>query len=131
MEVFRLIISCIADLIICFIYTFLGYFLMHNPPKRGNKIYAGYMSKYAKKSPEAWSFAQSYAGRKMFYTGIIALAVLLPVYIIVRQNTSADDFYNIRYVFLMLQVLPSFVIRIMTESALRKRFNIDGTAKIS
>lgn len=127
MEAFRLIISCIADLIICFLYIVTGLCLMYNPPKEVNSLY-GYMSKYAKKSPEAWSFAQNYMGRCLFRFGIITLILLVPVYFVISRQ---DNFQDLRYILLIVQLIIGLIARAITETALRKKFNPDGTIKTS
>lgn len=125
MEALKEIVLCLCTLFLCPMYIIWGLFLMNNPPKEINSLY-GYMSKMSKKSPEAWSFAQSYAGKRIFWSGIITLILLLPVYFIFF---NAENFHNVRYILLILQVIPSFIARGITEKALRDNFNLDGTVK--
>ncbi len=99
-----------------------------SPPKEINMAY-GYRTTWSMKNQNTWNFAHSYAGKIWFYTGV-PLAVTSVVFLTIFRNLVLDELGDIVLIITAFQIVCIFLPIPLTEIALRKKFNKDGSKKI-
>lgn len=94
-----------------------------HPPKEINSFY-GYRTTRSMASQEAWDFAHHYSG-KVFFTCGAVLLLLSPLAVILGGSQITTVFMAL----MGLQLLCLAGTIPLTEAALRKNFEKDGTPK--
>lgn len=124
------IFMLIMCLIIPIIIVPIGKIFEKSPPKNINAI-IGYRTAMSMKNMETWIFAHKYSGRLLFILGLLSLPLtIIPMIFIINTSMSLIAVIGsvIMFAVMIFIFLPTIV---MTEKALNKYFNKDGTHKSS
>ena len=93
-------------------------------PKNINSL-AGYRTRLAMKNPDTWRFANDYFGKGILCTGIISLIGSLAVlFVSMASDSIAVQTGGFWVCFICIIIL--FIPIVLTESALRKKFDKNG-----
>jgi len=96
-------------------------------PKNIN-YWAGYRTRLALKNPDTWRFANDYFGKGILYTGIISLVgSLVVLFMAMTSDSIAVQTGGFWVCFICIIII--FIPIILTESALRKKFDKNGERK--
>ncbi len=111
------VVLLVSNVIVNGLIIFFGFLLYKHPPNFVNIVY-GYRTKRSMASEEAWDFAQRYAGKLMFYWGLISLVISsLGIYFTYSINEWLDTGF-------MMLCAPGFIFIICkTEKQLKKKFD--------
>lgn len=96
--------------------------LMLRTPMEINSFY-GYKSRLSGLSIDAWEFANKYAGKLLLFSGIGTLFLSV---ILICVFMKAASFPYVVLALILLQLIPVFVVVLLTESALRRKFDEHG-----
>ena len=104
-----------------------GAIMTKHHPKEINSL-LGYRTARSMQNMDTWKFAHSYCGRIWWKIGLITfiLTVLshLPFY-----SSNEDIIGTVSLVTVMIQLIILFIPIFITENALKKTFNEDGTRR--
>lgn len=87
----------------------------------------GYRSKMSKKNLDTWNFAQHYS--TVCFMKVLTIVFLALILVTIFLFVTGVMYYEgtIYIVISSLFFLPLIIVRILTEKALKKNFNKDGT----
>jgi uncharacterized membrane protein len=114
--------AMIYTLVITFLVIGFGLLMMLRTPKEINSVY-GYRSRMSGICGDTWDFANRYAGKLLLYSGIGTL-VFSFILIIVFKN--AESFPYVVLALIFIQLIPVFVVVLLTEIALKQKFDEHG-----
>ena len=104
-----------------------GWLLWRHTPKTIQWVY-GYRTALSMKNESTWRFANQYAGRLMWRGGLVMLPVsalaMLPVW-----GREADTVGLAGGALTAVQLIALLAVIPLTERALRRRFDRDGSPK--
>ena len=117
----------ICDLLVPITMFVGGIIMAKHHPKEINSL-LGYRTARSMQNMDTWKFAHSYCGRIWWKIGLITfiLTVLshLPFY-----SSNEDIIGTVSLVTVMIQLIILFIPIFITENALKKTFNEDGTRR--
>ena len=117
----------ICDLLVPITMFIGGAIMTKHHPKEINSL-LGYRTARSMQNMDTWKFAHSYCGRIWWKIGLITfiLTVLshLPFY-----HSNEDIIGIVSLVTVMIQLIILFIPIFITENALKKTFNEDGTRR--
>lgn len=121
------IFMMIMNLLIPFAMIGFGAVFSKNAPKEINQIY-GYRTSMSMKSRETWEFAHRYFGKIWFLLGWILLPITVIAMLFVwGKDTDIVGLYG--GVVCVVQCIWMIVPIILTEFALRKKFDLNGVPR--
>ena len=104
-----------------------GAIMTKHHPKEINSL-LGYRTARSMQNMDTWKFAHSYCGRIWWKIGLITLIITvlshLPFY-----HSNEDIIGIVSLVTVMIQLIILFIPIFITENALKKTFNEDGTRR--
>lgn len=104
-----------------------GYRMWKHCPHKINPI-SGYSTKRSMKNMDTWKFAHNYCGRLCWKAGWI-LAILTALVQLPFTNSSVDEIGFFSLVIISVQAVTLLLSIILTENALKKIFNDDGSLR--
>lgn len=121
------IFMLIMNLLIPLALVILGAYFRKNTPKNINQLF-GYRTVRSMKNKDTWSFAHKYFGKVWIITGLILLpmAVVAMLPLLGKDNETVGIFGS---VICVVETIPLLISIALTENALKKNFNNDGTKK--
>lgn len=121
------IFMLIMNLLIPLALVILGAYFRKNTPKNINHLF-GYRTVRSMKNKDTWSFAHKYFGKVWIITGLILLpmAVVAMLPLLGKDNETVGIFGS---VICVVEMIPLLISIALTENALKKNFNNDGTKK--
>ena len=121
------IMLMVITILFCVVFIIAGFIIWKFPPAYKG---LGYHTDMSEKNPATWRFAQVYCGRTMFISFLPALALSAAAELIgFFAGLSDSDFTTLSVVVIAVQVMLVFVVIVMTEKALRERFDKNGNPK--
>ena len=116
-----------TNLLIPLIMVLFGLYFVKKAPKNINYIF-GYRTDMSMKNKDTWSFAHKYFGKVWLITGLILLpmAVVAMLPLLGKDNETVGIFGS---VICVVEMIPLLISIALTENALKKNFNNDGTKK--
>jgi len=117
----------ICDLLIPVVMIIAGLFMWKGCPKRIN-IWVGYRTPRSMKNMDTWKFAHDFCGRLWWKKGLILL-VLSALTHILLYNSDKNNIEMAVAIIITIQCIVLIASIFLVESALKKRFNDDGTRK--
>lgn len=104
-----------------------GAIMTKHHPKEINSL-LGYRTARSMQNMDTWKFAHSYCGRIWWKIGLTTLIITilshLPFY-----NSNENIIGVVSLVAVMIQLIILFIPIFITENALKKTFNEDGTRR--
>ena len=97
----------------------LGLLWRAHPPKKRNPLY-GYRSRRSFSSPEAWDYAQRFAGRLCFFLGLVTLGITVAAMLNSRELAEAEMTGNALSV-VLAQLTPFAGVYLATERAIVRK----------
>ena len=114
-------------LLIPAIMFIMGCVFRKHPPKDVNGLY-GYRSGRSMKNQDSWDFAHRYVGKIWQRWGMILLPLsVIPMLFFLGASAGAIGI--VVTVEILAQMFPLFFSIYLTEKALKKKFNEDGTPR--
>ena len=117
----------ICDLIIPIVMLISGRMMWKHCPKRINNI-VGYRTTRSMKNMDTWRFAHDYCGKLWWKTGWVMIIPSVLIHIPLYHS----DKNTIGFAGLILMTIQCFIMIAsiyLTEKALKKHFNDDGTRR--
>ena len=102
-----------------------GFLIVKNPPKEINSVF-GYRTPVSTKNKDTWDFAHRYSCRVWIKSGIIT-ALISVAFIFALQNLK--NYNQLMLVLFYIQLVILLLVIPLTEIALRKTFDKNGTRK--
>ncbi len=112
-------------LFLSLLYIGIGALMYKYPPKQVNYI-LGYRTTMSMKNEETWKFANVYWAKTFFIDGLILLAPSIIIPIVCKESIHLDAIATSFSFILILAIIPTILL---TEKALRKKFDKDGNLK--
>ena len=117
----------ICDLLVPVTMLVGGIIMSKHHPKQINGLF-GYRTAHSMQNVDTWKFAHNYCGRVWWKVGLITFVITilshLPFY-----NSNEDVIGIVSLVVMTVQIITLIIPVFMTESALKKTFNEDGTRR--
>lgn len=117
----------ICDLLVPVIMFVGGIIMSNHCPSQINGIF-GYRTARSMKNMDTWKFAHEYCGKLWWKIGlasfVITILLHLPFY-----HSSEDTMSALSLVVMCLQIVFLVVPIVITEKALKRTFNEDGTER--
>lgn len=120
--VFMLFMAILCPVIL----IIMGLLFRKSGPKKINSIY-GFRTAMSMKNRDTWEFAHRYCGRLSLYIGLIMLIPSVVPMLFVIGDIKLSGIIGILICF--IDMIPLFVIIVLTEKALQKTFDKDGNRK--
>ena len=105
-----------------------GWKLIKDPP-RSEKRYLSYNTSRARKSREAWDFAQEYCGKVWRGAGLLTAALAVLVQIMLPSFPNVEDAVWTWFGVLLTNMLVGAATVIVVEVKLRQNFDKDGNRR--
>ena len=101
-----------------------GWMFRVSPPEKINDWY-GYRTKRSKSSPEAWDYANRYAGKIWQRSGVITLVLSIGgMLLLLGKGDTAVSLGGLGL--MLLQLVPMLAVIPITERELKKHFDSEG-----
>lgn len=117
----------VCNLLIPVILIIVGRMMWKHCPKKINTVY-GYRTKRSMKNMDTWRFAHNYCGRLWWKIGWFSLFPSVVVQIPFFES-SEDVIGIVGGIICMIQVVILIASIFLTEAALKKTLNDDGTRR--
>lgn len=117
----------VCNLLIPVILIIAGRMMWKHCPKKINTVY-GYRTKRSMKNMDTWRFAHNYCGRLWWKIGWFSLFPSVVVQIPFFES-SEDVIGIVGGIICMIQVVILIASIFLTEAALKKTLNDDGTRR--
>ena len=121
------IFMLIVVLLIPLTMLFFGWLLFRKTPKEINYVY-GYRTKRSMMNEETWRFANQYFGKVWYLCGLISVPLSVTAIALVLGK-GTETVGTIGGIITMLQMIPLVGAIILTEIALKKNFDENGSRK--
>lgn len=117
----------IEELPLPLILMITGFVIWRFPPQYKGM---GYHTSTSERSALTWHTAQIYCGSRIFFAYLGMLVITIASWIICAfSNVSQDIMVSVFWILITAEVILIFVIIIMTEIMLHKRFDKNGEPK--
>lgn len=118
------IIFLITDLLLPTLMIVFGLLFLYKPPKTINYLY-GYRTKKSMISQESWDYAHQYFGKIWFPLGVIVLILTIVAFIFL-YNQDEETVGVVGFLIMLVQLTTLMVPTLITEKALKRKFDNDG-----
>lgn len=119
------VFSLIYTLVIHLLIIGFGLLMMLRPPKEINSFY-GYKSRMSGLCGDTWDFANRYAGILLLFSGTATLFLSI---IMICIYMNAESFPYVVLALIFIQLIPVFFVVLMTEIALKRKFDEHGVRR--
>jgi len=121
------LILIIVIFVMSFTMIVFGLLFDKHVPRNINFV-LGYRSPRSMKNQDTWTFANVYAGRRLWITGVILLISSL-IAILLTLNSDISVMRTVGIVIIIVHAIMIFGVAIATEITLRKNFDKQGNRK--